>query len=105
MTDRAAVHTGKASEQFLHCNITLILVHTVPEQLFKRKKTYLVQCEHCLSLVRPERFKHGRSTFLCGTLRELVCNGQLWASAVLRQLHSYKVGQREHFPETVWGKP
>ena len=32
MTDRASVHTGNASEQFLHRNRTLILVHTVPEQ-------------------------------------------------------------------------
>ena len=38
MTDRASVHTGNASEQFLHRNITLILVHTVPEQLLKRSK-------------------------------------------------------------------
>ena len=36
MTDRAPVHTGNASEQFLHRNRTLILVHTVPEQLLKR---------------------------------------------------------------------
>ena len=34
-------------------------------------------------------------------MRELLCNGQLWARAVLRQHRSYKVGQREHFPETV----
>ena len=39
MTDRAPVHTGNASEQFLHRNRTLILVHTVPEQLLKRRKT------------------------------------------------------------------
>ena len=32
MTDRASVHTGNASEQFLLHNGTLILVHTVPEQ-------------------------------------------------------------------------
>ena len=38
VTDRASVHTGKASEQFLHRNRTLILVHTVPEQLLKRSK-------------------------------------------------------------------
>ena len=35
MTDRASVHTENASEQFLHCNRTSILVHTVPEQLLK----------------------------------------------------------------------
>ena len=29
-TDRASVHTGNASEQFLHLNRTLIPVHTVP---------------------------------------------------------------------------
>ena len=38
MTDRASVHTGNASEQFLHHNRTLIPVHTVPEQLLKRSK-------------------------------------------------------------------
>ena len=38
MTDRAPVHTGNASEQYLHRNITLILVHTVPEKLLKRSK-------------------------------------------------------------------
>ena len=38
MTDRASVHTGNASEQFLHPNRTLILVHTVPEQHLKRSK-------------------------------------------------------------------
>ena len=40
MTDRASVHTGNASasEQFLHRNRILILVHTVPEQLLKRSK-------------------------------------------------------------------
>ena len=37
-TDRACVHTGNASEQFLHHNRTLIPVHTVPEQLLKRSK-------------------------------------------------------------------
>ena len=35
MTDRAPVHTENASEQFLRRNRTLILVHTVPEQLLK----------------------------------------------------------------------
>ena len=38
MTDRGSVHTGNDSEQFLHRNGTLILVHTVPEQLSKRSK-------------------------------------------------------------------
>ena len=38
MRDRASVHTGNASEQFLHHNRTLIPVHTVPEQLLKRSK-------------------------------------------------------------------
>ena len=38
MTDRASVHTGNASEQFLYHNRTLIPVHTVPEQLLKRSK-------------------------------------------------------------------
>ena len=38
ITDRASVHTGNASEQFLHHNRTLIPVHTVPEQLLKQSK-------------------------------------------------------------------
>ena len=38
MTDRACVHTRNASEQFLHHNRTLILVHTVSGQLLKRSK-------------------------------------------------------------------
>ena len=38
-------------------------------------------------------------------MRELICNGQLWARTVLRRLPSYKVGQREHFPGTVRWKP
>ena len=38
-------------------------------------------------------------------MRELVCNRQFWARAVVRQLRSYKVGQREHFPATVRWKP
>ena len=45
MMDRACVHTENALEQFLLCNKTLILVHTVPEQLLKRSKTYPVHCE------------------------------------------------------------
>ena len=35
--------------------------------------------------------KHGRRTFLYGTMRELVCNGQRWTRPALRQLLSYKV--------------
>ena len=46
MTDRASVHTGNASEQFVLRNRTLILVHTVPEQ----KPIHPVQCEHRVSL-------------------------------------------------------
>ena len=38
ITNRASVHIGNASEQFLHHNRTLIPVHTVPEQLLKRSK-------------------------------------------------------------------
>ena len=38
MTNRACVHTGNASEQFVLRNRTLILVHTVLEQLLKRSK-------------------------------------------------------------------
>ena len=36
--------------------------------------------------------KHSKRTFLYSPMRELVCNGQLWARAALRQLPSYKVG-------------
>ena len=53
-------------------------------------------------LIVPERFRHGYRTYQNSTMRELVCNGQLWARAALRQLRSYTVGQREHFPATVW---
>ena len=49
MTDRACVHTGNASEQFLLRNRTLILVHIVSEQLLKLAKTYPLQCEHSLN--------------------------------------------------------
>ena len=38
ITDRASVHTGNASEQFLYRNRILIPVHTVQEQLLKRSK-------------------------------------------------------------------
>ena len=38
-------------------------------------------------------------------MRELVCNRPVWARAVLKQLRSYKVVRREHFPATVWWKP
>ena len=38
LTDRASVHTGNTSEQFLHHSRILILVHTVPEQLLQRSK-------------------------------------------------------------------
>ena len=38
MTDRDCVHTGNASEQFLLRNRTLILVHTVSEQLETEQK-------------------------------------------------------------------
>ena len=41
MTDRAPVHTGNASEQFLHRNRTLILVHTVPEEIFSERSKNL----------------------------------------------------------------
>ena len=38
ITERASVHTGNASEQFLHHNRTLIPVPTVSEQLLKQSK-------------------------------------------------------------------
>ena len=43
ITDRASVHTGNASEPFLHRNGTLILVHTVLEQLSKQSKNLSIQ--------------------------------------------------------------
>ena len=45
MTDRDSVHTGNATGQFLHCNRTLIFVHTARKQLLKWRKTYPVECE------------------------------------------------------------
>ena len=51
MTDSACVHTGNATEQFLHRNETLIFVHIVLEELLKWSKTYPVQCEHSLNQV------------------------------------------------------
>ena len=45
---------------------------------------------------------HGRHTFLDSSMRDLVCNEQLWASAVLKQVRSYKVGQREYSRATFW---
>ena len=38
MIDRASVQTGTTSEQFLRRNRTLILIHTVLEQLLKWSK-------------------------------------------------------------------
>ena len=38
ITDRASVHTGNASVQFLYRNRILIPDHTVPEELLKRSK-------------------------------------------------------------------
>ena len=37
-------------------------------------------------------------------MRELVCIGQLWARAALRQLRSHNVEQREYLAATVWQK-
>ena len=52
ITDRASVHTGNASEQFLHHNRTLILVHTVPEQLLPfQSKFYMYFIELQLLLL------------------------------------------------------
>ena len=46
MTDRASVHTGNASEQFLHRNRTLV---TLFRATFETEpKTYPAQCEHSL---------------------------------------------------------
>ena len=58
-----------------------------------------------ISVSRQSPSKHGPHTFLYSAMRELVCNGQLWARAILKKLPSYKVGQREHFPATVRWKP
>ena len=49
--------------------------------------------------------KHGLRTFLYDTMRELVCNGQLWARAAVRQLRSHNVRQQEYLAATVWRKP
>ena len=38
MTGKARVHTGNASEQFLHRNETIIFIHVVAEQLLKGSK-------------------------------------------------------------------
>ena len=45
-----------------------------------------------ISDLRQNASKHGRHTFIYSAMRELECNGQLWARAALRQLRSYKVG-------------
>ena len=37
--------------------------------------------------------KHGRLTLLYSAMRELTCNGQLWATAAVRQLRSHNVEQ------------
>ena len=58
MVDNASVHTGNATEQFLHRNRMLVLVHTVPEQLLKRSKVYPVQCEHSLNKTRYDWSNH-----------------------------------------------
>ena len=53
MTDRAYVHTGNSPEQFLFRNRTLILLHTVSEQLLKRSKNLSgTVCEHSLSYIK-----------------------------------------------------
>ena len=45
-------------------------------------------------MLRPHQsaLKHGWHTFLYSAMGELVCSGQLWASAALKQLPSYKIG-------------
>ena len=42
--------------------------------------------------LQPERFKTRAEHFPTQRMRELVCNGQLWARAALRQLRSCTVG-------------
>ena len=37
-------------------------------------------------------------------MRGLICNGQLWARAALRQLRGHNVEQREYLAATVWAK-
>ena len=57
MTDRTWVHAGNAWEQFLHRKRTLLLVHTVSEQLLKRSKNLsgtVSQCEHSHRVVQAE---------------------------------------------------
>ena len=40
-------------------------------------------------MYRQSASKHGLRTFPYSAMRQLVCNGQLWARAALRQLCSY----------------
>ena len=50
--------------------------------------------------------KHGRRTFLYSAMGELVCSGQLWVRAALRQLRSYaSVNSKHQHPPRAdpWG--
>ena len=66
MTDRASVHTGNASEQFLHHNRTLSLVHTVPEQTFETEQKPIRYSANIASVRASKRYlneknlTHGR---------------------------------------------
>ena len=50
MTDRASVHTGNATERFLHRSETLILVHTVTERFSKRKGAEQKPIRHSVNI-------------------------------------------------------
>ena len=84
MTDRAPVDTGNVSEQFLHRNRTLILVHNVPEQLLKRSKTYPVQCEHSLKI-------QSNVCFQCWHGNEVISSQHLVADDTYIELSFYRI--------------
>ena len=94
--------------EYIRCSCSCPLLLTIFGTLLSRRKSHkhhdiLVFVAYALHLplVNMSASKHGRRSFLYSAMTELVCNGQLWATAVPRQLRSYKVGQREYFPATV----
>ena len=73
-------------------------VHTSPHRKFPKCAARVLIHPACskdsVLLLSKElsALKHGLRTFLYSAVGELVCSGQLWARATLRQLRSYKVG-------------
>ena len=83
MMDRASVHTGNATEQFLHRIGRLNLVHIVTEQ--SGAKTYPVQCEHVLKLVHCTLNKLKLTFVPPATLSHFTCvHGENWKGFVFR---------------------